>query len=84
MSDSADDAASNITNDLRDLFKQFAQPVIDSLDTRLRDQIDKRVDDRVDATIDDKLADRLSVLERALADVDRAVRALQARLDATP
>jgi len=82
MSDESTTSEGRSSGDLRDLLKQFAQPVLDSLDTRLRDQIDGRVDTRVDAI----LADRLAVLERAVADLDRAVRALQARVDedATP
>ncbi len=71
------DGTPKTSGDLRDILKQFAQPVLDSLDTRLRDQIDTRVDARVDAI----LSDRLAVLERAVADLDRAVRALQERLD---
>ena len=49
---------------------------MDSIDSRLRDQIDHRVDERVDAA----LAARLSVIERAIADLDRALRELQDRL----
>jgi len=64
--------------DLRARLKQFAQPLVDSLDSRLKDQIDRRVDERVDQA----LSNRLSVLERAVADLDRSVRELQARLDA--
>ncbi len=78
MSDESTTSEGRSGGDLRDLLKQFAQPVLDSLDTRLRDQIDGRVDTRVDAI----LADRLAVLERAVADLDRAVRALQARVEA--
>jgi hypothetical protein len=65
------------TQDLRDRLKQFAQPFVDSLDGRLRDQVDKRVDSRVDAT----LSARLSVIERAIADLDRSIKELQDRLD---
>ena len=63
--------------EIRDMFKHLAQPVIDNIDGRLRGQIDTRVDERVT----ELLTDRLSVLERALADVDRTVRKLQGRLD---
>lgn len=63
-------------NDLRDRLKQMTQPLVDSVDTKLRKQVDDRVDERVDAT----LATRLSVLERAIADLDRSVKELQARL----
>jgi hypothetical protein len=68
--------------ELRDLLRHFAQPVIESLDARLRTQVDARVDERVDETVDAALADRLAVIERAVADLDRAVRELKARLDA--
>ncbi|MGC1420529.1 MAG: hypothetical protein WA786_10485 [Acidimicrobiales bacterium] len=63
--------------DLRERFRQFAQPFVDSLDGRLRDQVDKRVDHRVDET----LSARLSVIERAIADLDRAIKELEQRLD---
>ena len=63
--------------DLKERFKQFAQPFVDSLDGRLRDQVDKRVDHRVDET----LSARLAVIERAIADIDRSLKELQERLD---
>jgi hypothetical protein len=62
--------------DLRERLKQLTQPLVDSLDARLRKQIDERVDERVDAS----LTNRLAVLERAIADLDRAVKQLQDRL----
>jgi hypothetical protein len=62
--------------DLRARFKQLTQPLVDSLDAKLRDEVDKRVDERVDAI----LRDRLSVLERAIADLDRTTKALEARI----
>jgi hypothetical protein len=65
--------------DLRDLWRQFAKPLVDSLDSRLQGEVDRRVDERVDHV----LADRVAMLERALADLDRAVKDLTARLDAT-
>lgn len=65
------------SQDLRSRLKQFAQPLVDSIDTRLRDQVDHRVDERVDAS----LAARLSVIERAIADLDRELRELKDRLD---
>lgn len=63
--------------DLLARLKNLAQPVLESLDSRLRDQIDRRVDERVDAT----LAARLAVIERAIADLDRAVKELQLALE---
>ncbi len=65
------------SHELRDRLKQLAQPLVDSLDSRLRDQVDRRVDERVDTAT----AARLAVIERAIADLDRAVRELQRRLD---
>lgn len=75
-STSATDAGAK-AQDLRERFKQFAQPFVDSLDGKLRDQVDKRVDHRVD----DTMSARLSVIERAIADLDRSVKELQERLD---
>jgi chaperonin cofactor prefoldin len=70
-------ANSDKTQDLRSRLKQLAQPLVDSIDTKLRDQVDHRVDERVDAS----LSARLSVIERAIADLDREVRELKERLD---
>ncbi len=73
-----DDTSANETNqDLLARLKHLAQPLVDSLDSRLREQVDRRVDDRVEAS----LSSRLSVIERAIADLDRAVKELEARLD---
>jgi hypothetical protein len=73
----SDDPTANETpQDIVTRLKHLAQPLVDSLDSRLRDQIDKRVDERVDTT----LAARLSVIERAIADIDRTLRELQERL----
>ncbi len=74
---SAPDPGATKSQDLRDRFKQFAQPFVDSLDGKLRDQVDKRVDSRVDVT----LSARLSVIERAIADLDRSLKELQERLE---
>jgi hypothetical protein len=49
----------------------------------MREQVDHRVDERVDEQIDQKIdaaiSARLSVMERAIADLDRAVRELEQR-----
>jgi hypothetical protein len=76
-SESAKDSTNAKSQDIKDRIKQFAQPFVDSLDGRLRDQVDKRVDARVDAT----LSARLSVIERAIADLDRSIKALEERLN---
>jgi hypothetical protein len=74
----SDDASTNETNqDLLARLKHLAQPLVNSLDSRLRDQVDRRVDERVNAT----LSSRLSVIERAIADLDRAIKELEERLD---
>jgi hypothetical protein len=79
MSDSSDRDATNskpnMAEDLKARIKQITQPLVDSLDSRLSSQVDKRVDQRVDET----LKDRLSVIERAIADLDRRVQELQDR-----
>jgi hypothetical protein len=73
-----DDTSTGETNqDLLARLKHLAQPLVDSLDSRLRDQVDRRVDERVDAT----LSSRLSVIERAIADLDRAIKELEERTD---
>ncbi len=69
-------AESSRPRDLRDRLKALAQPLVDSLDARLREQVDARVDERVEQAV----ADRLAVIERAIADLDRQVRALAERL----
>ncbi len=75
MSDTSD-SSDNKANDLKARIKQITQPIVDSLDSRLSAQVDKRVDQRVDET----LKDRLAVIERAVADLDRTVHELEARL----
>lgn len=79
MSDasSSSDATSESNQDLLTRLKHLAQPLVDSIDSRLREQVDRRVDDRVD----ESLSSRLSVLERAIADLDRELKEVQKRLD---
>jgi len=62
--------------DLKARIKQITQPLVESLDARLSAQVDKRVDHRVE----ESFKDRLSVIERAIADLDRAVHELQHRI----
>jgi predicted transcriptional regulator len=75
MSD--DESTHETSQDLLARLKHLAQPLVESLDSRLRDQIDRRVDERVDSS----LSSRLSVIERAIADLDRAIKELEERLD---
>jgi hypothetical protein len=65
--------------DLRERVRAVAQPLIDSIEGRVRKQIDARVDESLDERIDKAVAARLAVIERAVADLDRAVRELQSR-----
>jgi hypothetical protein len=77
MSDPSD-SHDNKATDLKARIKQITQPIVDSLDTRLSAQVDKRVDQRVEET----MKDRLAIIERAVADLDRIVHNLEARLKA--
>jgi hypothetical protein len=81
-SDSTDAFGEKI-QEFRNRLKGMTQPIVDSLDSRLRDQIDRRVDtrvdDRVQTLVDEALNDRLSVVERAIADLDRALKELQGK-----
>ena len=69
--------------DLRGRLKNLTQPLVDSLDSRLRDQVDRRVDDKIDdrvqQLVDEALTARLAVIERAIADLDRALKELRAQ-----
>jgi hypothetical protein len=77
------DAFGEKIQDLRNRLKSMTQPIVDSLDSRLRDQIDRRVDSRVDdrvqTLVDEALVARLSVIERAIADIDRSLKELQSK-----
>ena len=75
MSDT-NESANPKSHDLRDRLKQLTQPIVDSIDTKLREQVDTRVDQRVETT----LANRIAVLEQAVANLDRSVKELQERL----
>jgi hypothetical protein len=75
MSDTSD-SHDNKPTDLKARIKQITQPIVDSLDSRLSAQVDKRVDQRVDEV----LKDRLAVIERAIADLDRTVHDLEGRV----
>ena len=83
MSDANDtnessDTGADKAQDLKSRLKQFTQPLVDNLDSRLREQVDRRVDekldDRVRALVEEELAARLLVIERAIADIDRSLK----------
>jgi len=62
--------------DLLQRLKTYTQPLVDSVDSKLRSQVDGRVDQKVEEI----LKDRLAVLERAVADLARSVKAIEDRL----
>jgi hypothetical protein len=68
--------------DLKGIVRQLTAPMIESLDTRLRDQIEEHVDELLTDKIDAALADRLSTVDRAIADLSRSLDALERRLAA--
>jgi hypothetical protein len=53
--------------------KQMAEPIVATIDNRLSGQVDKRVDTRVE----ESFKDRLTVIERAIADLGREIKELQ-------
>jgi hypothetical protein len=63
--------------DFKERLKQLTQPLLDSIDARVKKQVDQRVDESLDERIGAALSDRLAVLERAIADLDRAVKELR-------
>jgi hypothetical protein len=73
MSDDTSESADAKPQDILARLKQIAEPIVTSIDNRLSGQVDKRVDKRVEESFND----RLSVIERAIADVSRAVKELQ-------
>ena len=79
MSD-ADHPSSEWASDIQRRLKQITQPLVDSLDSRLR----KQVDDRVDARVDANILDRIAIMERAIGDLDRAMKELESRLARIP
>ncbi|HEY1826127.1 MAG TPA: hypothetical protein VGG21_09240 [Acidimicrobiales bacterium] len=80
MSDAPEEESEPRSQDILARIKQITQPLVESVDSRLSAQVDKRVDQRVEETV----IDRLSVIERAIADLDRAVRGLQDRFGDEP
>jgi hypothetical protein len=66
--------------DLRGLFRQLTTPMVESLDTRLRDQVEAHVDELLGPKVDEAVRDRLSTLDRAIADLSRSLEQLESRL----
>jgi predicted negative regulator of RcsB-dependent stress response len=75
----SDEDPPSTMGELRDLVRHVTRPFVDTVDNKLKEQVDKRVDEKVEQL----LTDRLAVIERALADLDRAVKDLKKKLDKT-
>ena len=73
---SENETSSEKPQDLLQKLKSYTQPLVDSVDSKLRSQ----VDGRVDQTVEEILKDRLAVLERAVADLARSVKEIEDRL----
>lgn len=86
--DSADDTSSNGADDatrtgpfdLKALLRQLTTPMVESLDSRLRDQIEAHVDALLTEKVDAAIRDRLSTLDRAIADLSRSLEELERRI----
>jgi hypothetical protein len=66
--------------DLKGIVRQLTAPMIESLDTRLRDQIEAHVDELLDDKVERALADRLRTVDRAIADLSRSIAELEQRV----
>jgi hypothetical protein len=73
----SDDSETTAPPDLKERLKQLTQPLVDSIDARMRKQVDTHVDQALDERIAAALDARLAVIERAIADLDRAVKELR-------
>ena len=69
--------------DLRAVLKQLTTPMLESLDARLREQVEAHTDELLQGKVDAAVADRLSTVDRAIADLSRAVEALERRIEAS-
>jgi len=67
-------------NDLRGILRQLTAPMIESLDTRLRDQVEVHVDELLGPKVDAAIADRLQTIDRAIAGLSRALAELEQRV----
>jgi hypothetical protein len=73
MSDDTSDSENVKPQDIFARLKQMAEPIVTTIDNRLSGQVDKRVDKRVEESI----LDRLTVIERAIADLGREIEELR-------
>lgn len=68
--------------DLRAALKQLTSPMLESLDARLREQVEAHADELLQGKVDAAVADRLSTVDRAIADLSRALQRLERRVEA--
>jgi hypothetical protein len=66
--------------DLKGIVRQFATPMLESLDSRLREQVEAHVDALLTAKLDAALTDRLQTIDRAIAHLSRSVDELEGRV----
>lgn len=76
----ATDGARAAASELRNLLRQLTAPVVESLDDRLRGQIATHVDEVLSDKVTAAVADRLSLVDRAIADLSRSVESLERRV----
>jgi hypothetical protein len=55
----------------------MAQPLLDSADAKFQERVDKHVADTVEKAVNDIVASRLTVIDRAIADIERRLSALE-------
>jgi hypothetical protein len=65
--------------DLKGIMRQLTAPMIESLDTRLRDQIEAHVDELLDQKLDAALAARFATVDRAIAGLSKSLEDLERR-----
>jgi hypothetical protein len=68
--------------DFRGIMRQLTAPMLESLDSRLREQIEAHVDELLDTKLEDALQHRLATVDRAIADLSRTLEALERRVAA--
>jgi hypothetical protein len=68
--------------DLKGIVRQFATPMLESLDSRLREQVEAHVDQLLTTKLDAALADRLQTIDRAIAQLSRTADDLEQRVAA--
>ncbi len=71
-------ASSSSLGDIKGLLRQLVAPVIEQLDAKVSSHLDEQVDDHIEIA----LSSRLATLDRAIGDLDRHLKELEARVAA--